>query len=349
VEDLSTALQTGAVQPFSLADLGLSDEEIAALNFGEASVTSPTGQIDTAEIRPFSLNDLGLTDEELGDLVPDEADLEEPEVGLGITEEELAGLGIGGMDWSAPLAAAPTPTGDPLAARLLELGRRQGYVDIADIIAGVENPEAEADRIEQIGQVLHEAGIQIRDGDEVIDLEANESDEEPHPGAATVEETAEEEPPELKPFTLSELGLSEEEIASLGLDASAAVEAAPAAPPAPAPAPGPAPAAAAPAGQGIDRYLALLEADPENHGLRLALARLGWSTGDADLTVHQYRQIIRRGVLLEDVASDLRDMLNETDDHEMQRRLHRLLGDAYTKQGRLSEAMDQYNMTIGGR
>ena len=64
-------------------------------------------------------------------------------------------------------------TGDLVVDRLIALGRQQGYVDIADIMADFEDPEAEAARIEEIGQLLHDAQIEIRDGDEVIDMDAD--------------------------------------------------------------------------------------------------------------------------------------------------------------------------------
>jgi hypothetical protein len=73
--------------PFSLADLGLSDEEIAALEGGNATPATPSGPANRAEqhttsldleppdeisdepaLKPFSLDSLGLSDEELAGL-----------------------------------------------------------------------------------------------------------------------------------------------------------------------------------------------------------------------------------------------------------------------------------------
>ncbi len=308
VEDLDAALAAGQVQPFSLADLGLSDEEIAALGLGgtgdalapqevappAADTTPPAppaptgkvreldldlddqfdfdtpaaapptpspaaskeeevdeGPLSTSELQPFSLADLGLSDEEIAALglgpmsEPDEPVTSE----LGITEEELEGLDLGDLSWGQPAPVAEVPqasapsephlqqpqvtSGDLVVDRLIALGRQQGYVDISDIIAGVEDPEAEAARIEEIGQRLHEANIEIRDGDEVIDMDAEYAEEEEfvaeidEPSSGMPAPVAEE--PTLTPFSLSELGLSDEEIAALGLGE---VEAAPPQPPA---------------------------------------------------------------------------------------------------------------------
>jgi tetratricopeptide (TPR) repeat protein len=206
-----------------------------------AGITAEDEPLITSDLKPFSLADLGLSDEEiaalgLGPTV--ETDDVEEESGLGITEEELAGLNLGDLDWaqvapSEPLTdrsfAAPESDVDgfdPVMNHLMELGRRQGYVDISDIIANVQDPEAEAERIEQIGRLLHEANIQIRDGDEIIDMDAEYAEDDvAADGAFTPTGDVSSAPAErssddlsdMTPFSLSELGLSEEEIASFGL------------------------------------------------------------------------------------------------------------------------------------
>jgi uncharacterized protein YjiS (DUF1127 family) len=306
--------------PFSLDDLGLSEEEIAALDMsGEAEapseaaepegatipeISAPEGVTEESDATPFSLDDLGLDSgtsepdtpgepepaqsdvaENFGNLQPfslADLGLNEDEIAslsfgtqndseLGLTEEELAGLDIGAFgdmapsllrpqsNAQSPRAGTPAPpepeesTGDPTIDRLINLGRRQGFVDLNDIIDVVENPMSQPERIEEIGQALHHAGIEIRDGDEVIDMEEISGEDE-YPEAfdsPDIEEPAGGDEPELMPFSLSDLGLSEEEIAALGLDEGgvASTEAAPAdeavampeqaaeAPPEPAPAP----------------------------------------------------------------------------------------------------------------
>jgi uncharacterized protein YjiS (DUF1127 family) len=314
IENLEDALSSGQVQPFSLSDLGLSDEEIAAMSspgteelgaapapeappqFEDFDVEPPaapsTTQSDsgagedepllTADIQPFSLNDLGLSEEEIVSLGLDVgSSLEDTgDMSLGLTEEELEGLDGGDLHWAEQPAMPTTPpaqhapaeqpeppaeadpnepqitTGDLVVDRLVALGRQQGYVDISDIIANFEDPEAEAARIEEIGMRLHEAKIEIRDGDEVIDMEAEYADEaeemdeaapEPPPpprssvsrdldlvsddfDVPALEAPAAEAPseePAMTPFSLSDLGLTEEEIAALGLGEAAPETAAP--------------------------------------------------------------------------------------------------------------------------
>ncbi|HEU4324879.1 MAG TPA: tetratricopeptide repeat protein [Roseiflexaceae bacterium] len=546
------------------------------------------------ELKPFSLSDLGLSDEEVAALgLGGPVDLDEPRrQGLGITEEELASLDLDDMNWpsteptapaSAPVEAAQpeqpelevlpeiTPfdlsehlnlepeqaesttieaeageTGDPVVDRLIGLGRHQGYVDISDIIAGVENPEAEEDRIEEIGRMLHEARIEIRDGDEVIDMDADYEEEPEYPGfeepASNIPATAPPTPADddqvLSPFSLSELGLSDEEIAALGFDtqeparpapqpapaeeedltpfslselglsdeeiaalgladqtptpapepprpskpqttpfnlddlslpddpiptpqasapaqtptpaeeeedltpfslselglsdeeiaalgnqgapaspeppiqpfdledllepglgldleppassqpqtgagliaggaaagaaaqtpAPRAPEAVPPTPepvrttpepvrstpaPTPTPAATPAPRAAAPAAAdlppAIQAYVQRIQAEPNNHGLRLAVARTSSHIGLIDLAAQQYRQLIRQNSMLDQVVEDLIDLMDYIDDPHALQRLHRMLGDAYSKQGLLNEAIAEYNWTPSGQ
>ena len=256
--------------PFSLEELGLSPEEIAQLEAAQQPATtgetmvftdepidsllSSTGSqedvfahLDTASaessfelpgVEPFSLD-------EFADLEP--FSFEDIESGattsseLGLSPDEIDSIGLGNFE-TVVLSDDEEPmidTGDPDLNRLIKLGHRQGYVDLTDIIAVVKDPEQEADRIEQIGWSLYRAGIQIRDGDEIIDMEAELNEEESAPAisSATADLTPfDEEPalaqpaaePELTPFSLEELGLSPEEIAQL--EAAQQQQAQPAAP-----------------------------------------------------------------------------------------------------------------------
>jgi hypothetical protein len=443
-------------------------------------------------------------------------------MGLDLTEEELEGLDGGDLNWAtqqaepgAP-ASTPTPpqqltTGDLVVDRLIALGHQQGYVDIADIMADFEDPEAEAARIEEIGQRLHDAQIEIRDGDEVIDMDADyeedqdgseppeqtdvsiaapdisspatptfpardldlATDDDDRLGLAEADATAPdtsaqprsdepnmtpfslsdlglsddeinalglEEPaapavpstppaePDLTPFSLSELGLSDEEITSLGLGEPAAAPEPPApaepeltpfslselglsedeiaafnlgdatvaspsepaagelaepapdrAPEQPVPTPPatqpmlseeiPAPTqaatpprrAAAPASRSadteapiytgndiVDGFLHQLEADPQNDLLRISLARIGWQIGIPDLAVQQYKYLIKHNRALDQVVDEIHDLLSDGDEQKLTQRLHRTLGDVYTKQGRFREAIEEYSWTGGG-
>ena len=152
-------------------------------------------------------------------------------MGLDLTEEELEGLDGGDLNWATQQAEpiAPDPaqmppqltTGDLVVDRLIALGRQQGYVDIADIMADFEDPEAEAARIEEIGQLLHDAQIEIRDGDEVIDMDADY--EEDQAETETAEQTDEwmaapDIPPPAAPtFPPRDLDLATDDVDRLGL------------------------------------------------------------------------------------------------------------------------------------
>ena len=536
IEDLGEALNSGQVQPFSLADLGLSPEEIAALegtgtSAGEASAfelpasdpepvaddfaveplsftdidETPPQNVDdsmiVSELTPFSLADLGLSEEEISALGIGENEGDTGEVTLGLTEEDMAGLDGGDLNWSEternePAPSAPSPADEPIMVtsgdlvldRLIALGRQQGYIDIADIIANVEDPEAEAERIEEIGMRLHEAQIEIRDGDEIIDMDAEYEEEDyaqpemsapseprasyprdldlvsddfdvpvggaapqPEPPAsdepdmtpfsladlglsdeeiaalglggaqpAATEPVAEETPasdepnlapfslselglsdeeisslgpsgtqpalsepapaetpasdePDLTPFSLSELGLSNNEISSFGLDDTvpeapvAPVEETPVMPTPPAPepvappvpiaqapavaasAPSLAPASGQPTGNDVlDAFLRQLDADPQNDVLRISVARVIGQLGMAELALKQYRYLIKNSSMLDQIVGELQDMIAYSDDNALLTGLHRALGDAYTKQGRLREAVDAYSWTLGG-
>lgn len=125
-------------------------------------------------------------------------------------------------------------------------------------------------------------------------------------------------------------------------------------PPAPSAQPAPRPAAAQPVpGQErawtgndvLDAFIRQLDADPQNHTLRLAIARVGGQAGMNDLAVQEYRDLIRRGALLDDVVADLSDLIAESEDEQVLRRLHKVLGDAYSKQGRFAEAVAEYSWT----
>ncbi len=86
-----------------------------------------------------------------------------------------------------------------------------------------------------------------------------------------------------------------------------------------------------------------LAAQPDNHGMRLAVARMSEQRGDIEGAIEQYKQLIKRSALLEAVVEDLQEMVTGEYDRPLLRRLHRLLGDAYMKQNRMEEAMAEYS------
>jgi hypothetical protein len=110
------------------------------------------------------------------------------------------------------------------------------------------------------------------------------------------------------------------------------------------------PAAAAPASGSGDRlglFRSQLAANPGNDGLRLAIARMSQNINDVGGAMEQYKALIKRGSFLDDVVEDIQDSIADNDEPSVLRRLHRLLGDAYMKQNRLDEAMEQFSWTSG--
>jgi hypothetical protein len=91
-----------------------------------------------------------------------------------------------------------------------------------------------------------------------------------------------------------------------------------------------------------------LEAEPQNDVLRLSVARIGGQIGMPDLAVQQYKYLIKRNRLLDQVVDELSDLISDSDDGQLLQRLHRTLGDAYSKQGRFREAVEEYSWTLGG-
>ena len=91
-----------------------------------------------------------------------------------------------------------------------------------------------------------------------------------------------------------------------------------------------------------------LEADPQNDVLRISLARIGWQIGIPDLAVQQYKYMIKHNRSLDQVVDEINDLLSDSDEQKLTQRLHRTLGDAYTKQGRFREAIEEYSWTHGG-
>jgi hypothetical protein len=58
--------------------------------------------------------------------------------------------------------------------------------------------------------------------------------------------------------------------------------------------------------------------------------------------------LIKHNRLLDDVVGELQDLIADNDDARVLQRLHRTLGDALSKQGRLREAIEEYSWTLGG-
>jgi hypothetical protein len=97
----------------------------------------------------------------------------------------------------------------------------------------------------------------------------------------------------------------------------------------------------------LDQYLERINSEPENHLLRLSVARASVRIENIEVALRQYKQLIRRGAQLDDVADDLRDLIDESDDDGLLRQLHRVLGDTYSKQGQMDLAMEVYAWAPG--
>ncbi|HEX6290846.1 MAG TPA: tetratricopeptide repeat protein [Herpetosiphonaceae bacterium] len=409
---VDTSAQEPDLTPFSLADLGLNDEELAFLE--QAQAEHETGAAADQTAAPEAIPAPGSAADESLDLPSSEfdalfADLNMSEISgdVGAAEQSDSALEELFGDFDLPSAAEAAYQPQETAA------------DQEQAVWGAEQPEtpaqASADqvfgelRLDETGEQPAEAATGEQEPDltpfsladfglsdeELTFFEQAQAAEQSAPSAAEAEEAAAAaiarretaEPIELpdqqamepfeSPFSLADLdaGSAQESAAqpsgtpydtterttdsdthaehALPMDlpegaqsvASAAEEYH-----------HPAPVqAAAPASSGmwgsagddqVSAIRAMLESDPENDVMRLAVARMSQQTSDTAQALDQYKHLIKRGSLLDEVVVDLQDTIADTDDPQMLRRLHRLLGDAYMKQNRFREAMDEYSWTL---
>ena len=354
--------EAALMQPFSLEELGLSAEEIAMFDadndgaitpddFGEphaAELPQPTqieasaSQTDVAEMQPFSLEELGLSAEEIEE--------------LGLTEETAAPAQTDTYDFM--------PDVEPLS--LEDLGLSD--FDITESYDDERNLKLSEEELDSL-----DLALPVSESEPLI---------EPAPvweaTQAAIENVGAEEP-SMQPFSLEDLGLSAEEIDSLDLGeaeasgASDGIETSeetagfemqsqaetfdpPIAEPAtyePFVEEQPSVTSQEPASEidGVDlaEYRLQLEQEPTNHGLRIALARILNQTGEVRAALDEYKHLIKQGVLLDQVEEDLQDMINTHEDPALLQRLHRTLGDTYSKQSRWREAMDEYGWVLNKR
>ena len=287
---VETALEEDS-SPFSLADLGLSDEELAEWE-AQADVETPgwsegarasfsTGAESLEDTTPFSLADLGLSDEEI-DLFALEDDedattLRTEDRSQGDADQPAAGAGTASEESTEPFPWAEFGLSEDDVAALAEATDEAG----AAPAAGVPIHEAETQPFDIAAITSGGATPQI------VDAGGDDGD--------------------ARTTTLSSGGSS-------------------------------------PASE-LEPFYAQLEQQPENHGLRLALARMSEQKGDTERALEQYRLLIRHGGLLDPVVDDLREMTAGGYDRALLRRIHRLLGDAYMRQDRMAEAMHEYSWT----
>jgi cytochrome c-type biogenesis protein CcmH/NrfG len=89
----------------------------------------------------------------------------------------------------------------------------------------------------------------------------------------------------------------------------------------------------------VSSYLSRLSTDPEDHEVRLALARAYRNEKRPDDAWEQFELLVRSGYQIEELVSDLEGFCISYPDDA---RWHQLLGDAYMRVNRLTEALDAY-------
>ena len=86
------------------------------------------------------------------------------------------------------------------------------------------------------------------------------------------------------------------------------------------------------------------ETEPKDYPARLERARARLETGQIEDALTDYRLVLKNAPdLLGDVMSDLNESLEEAPDHP---EVHRLLGDAYIRQGNYLQALEAYNRAV---
>jgi tetratricopeptide (TPR) repeat protein len=263
--------------PFSLADLGLNDDELAFFDQAQTESASAAAEptVPSADqepdMTPFALADLGLNDDELAFF--DQAQTE-----------------------PASAAAEPTtpatPEADLTPFAFADMSEAEHYSHAAESAA-----PSDADLDAPAQQAVHPTDLSP------LPMSLPE-------GAQSVASAAE----------YQEAIPQQSTVKSSPVDATSP--------------------------QDLAAFHALLATDPENDVMRLAVARMSQHTSDPGQAVEHYKQLIKRGQLLDEVVGDLEDAITDADDAQLLRRLHRVLGDAYMKQNRFREAMDEYSWTL---
>jgi hypothetical protein len=284
--------------PFSLSELGLSDEEINLLGLGDtAAAERPAESEATAanepDMTPFSLSELGLSDDEIAALGLGEAPVSEPAAEpeataanepdmtpfslseLGLSDDEIAALGLGEAPVSEPAAEPPA---EPEAPTMPAIEATPPPSETA-AFEEEQHPAAETPAAD-IGSVATVP---------VTPPAAPAMPHLPRPPAA-----------------------GDEELAATGNDI-------------------------------LDAFLQQLHAEPENDVLRLSVARVSGQIGQTELAVRQYKYLIKHNRLLSDVVQELQELIEYSEERRVLQQLHRVLGDAYSKQGKLREAVEAYS------
>jgi hypothetical protein len=81
--------------------------------------------------------------------------------------------------------------------------------------------------------------------------------------------------------------------------------------------------------------------------LALAIGHLCARTERAEIMSLAFKRLVRAGQGIEQLVPTLEGLREKASDPALRTALARLLGDAYSKQGRFDEAMEAYNSTFG--
>lgn len=327
--------------PFSLSELGLTDDEIALLD--QESTADDEGQ-------------------SLADIFGDDVNVSAQDTTAPIAEEQAAfaasdDMTIGEEDQApssgdaAVLLSTDAPEMVPFS--LADLGLSDEELALFDDAPTAQSAEADQQYLNVANEAQEAADLAEPSA---ADAFAQLDEAQPTFGEAALpadEVDVREDMPVGQ--SLAEAGdfttTSEESLQTRDQDASASIDESFASAPTeplvdPQEAAAEQMASASFAAAGLGAIFAQMDRDPTNDTLRLAVARMSQQTDQSAQALEQYKHLIKRGQLLDDVVDDLQDAIADTDDPQLLRRLHRLLGDAYMKQNRFREAMDEYSWTL---
>jgi NAD-dependent oxidoreductase involved in siderophore biosynthesis len=89
----------------------------------------------------------------------------------------------------------------------------------------------------------------------------------------------------------------------------------------------------------VSSYLSRLDADPDDHEVRLALARAYRDEKKPNNAFEQFQTLVSSGHLVQELLSDLEGLCAS---HANDARWHQLLGDAYVRTNQLADALNAY-------
>ncbi|MEJ5344623.1 MAG: hypothetical protein WHS83_06920, partial [Chloroflexus sp.] len=297
--------------PFSLEELGLSPEEIAQLEAAQQQQAQPAASAEP-ELTPFSLEELGLSPEEIAQL--EAAQQAASPSGTGAAEDDLFDFSIAE---TAPVAkavrTAPRVEEPPPPPAPEDTGFVPEPLEALDDIwnAPPEPMTSEPARV-------------------VLPPLSERPKAQPMLRTPTREERRSVAP------TRDDLRFARREALTSGRGRSARAPIRPRAP-----------EDFIPTGNAtIDDYLRQLSTNPANHSLAFTIARLCAQTGQAELMAVIYRRLLKHTTLLDRMAEELEDLINTIEDTPVLRQLYRILGDVYSRQGRLEEAIATYSVTF---